>query len=39
VLPEVSIPGVVSRGEGYHHEEGDDAAVGFHNRTNVRDKI
>ncbi len=39
MLPEVSIPGVVSRGEGYHHEEGDDAAVGFHNRTNVRDKI
>ncbi len=33
MLPGVSIPGVVSRGEGDHHEEGDNAAVGFHNRT------
>ncbi len=39
VLPGVSIPGVVGRGEGDHHEEGDDAAVGFHNRTSVQDKI
>ncbi len=38
MLPGVSVPGVVSRGEGDHHEEGNDAAVGFHNGTTSRTK-